>query len=46
VDKLYRPSGFKSDAERVEHLFGLYERMTSLFAQEKPTGKKRAKKSD
>ncbi len=25
VDKVYRPSGFKSDRERVEHLFPLYE---------------------
>ena len=25
VDKLYRPRGFKSDRERVEHLFPLYE---------------------
>jgi len=46
VDKLYSTGGFKSDAERVAHLFGLYERMTSLFAQETPTRKKRAKKSD
>jgi hypothetical protein len=25
VDRLYRPAGFASDRERVEHLFGLYE---------------------
>lgn len=27
VDRLYRPKGFASERERVEHLFGLYERM-------------------
>ncbi len=27
VDKLYRRSGFQSERERVEHLFGLYEKM-------------------
>ena len=25
----YRPSGFASERERVEHLFGLYEKMTA-----------------
>jgi len=46
VDKLYRPSGFASDAERVEHLFGLYERMTSLFSEDKPARKPRRKKAE
>ncbi|MCY4241025.1 MAG: hypothetical protein OXD36_04710 [Rhodobacter sp.] len=27
VDRLYRRAGFASERERVEHLFGLYERM-------------------
>ena len=27
VDKLYRGTAFTSDRERVEHLFGLYERL-------------------
>jgi hypothetical protein len=27
VDKLYRKSAFKSERERAEHLFGLYEKM-------------------
>jgi len=27
VDRLYRRSGFGSERERVEHLFGLYEKM-------------------
>jgi hypothetical protein len=25
VDRLYRPAGFGSDLERVEHLFALFE---------------------
>ena len=29
VDRLYRPKGFASERERVEHLFVLYERMCS-----------------
>jgi hypothetical protein len=29
VDRLYRPSGFASDRERVEHLFTLYEAMAA-----------------
>ena len=36
VDRLYRPSGFASDRERVEHLFALYERMVApVLAQPK-----------
>lgn len=36
VDKLYRPAGFNSDRERVEHLFTLYESMQApLLAQPK-----------
>lgn len=29
VDRLYHRSGFSSDRERVEHLFGLYEKMVA-----------------
>jgi hypothetical protein len=29
VDKLYRPTPFASDRERVEHLFGLYEKLVA-----------------
>lgn len=40
VDRLYRPSGFASDRERVEHLFALYEAMVApLLAA--PAGKAR-----
>lgn len=42
VDKLYRKSGFKSERERVEHLFMLYEKMTAgmLAAEQKPKKRK------
>ena len=37
VDRLYRRSGFTSDRDRVEHLFGLYEKMlVPLTAKAKP----------
>jgi len=29
VDKLYRTGPFGSDRERVEHLFGLYEKLVA-----------------
>ena len=38
VDILYRRSGFTSDRDRVEHLFGLYEKMlVPLTAKASPT---------
>ena len=44
VDRLYRPQGFASDRERVEHLFGLYERMVApLLAA--PAKRKRTPRS-
>lgn len=44
VDRLYRPSGFSSDRERVEHLFGLYERMVApLLAAPKPRRRQKPK---
>ncbi len=40
VDKFYRRTGFKSERERVEHLFALYEKMNApLMARKR--GKKR-----
>ena len=37
VDRLYRRSTFTSDRERVEHLFGLYEKMlVPLTAKGRP----------
>lgn len=35
VDRCYRAAAFDSDRQRVEYLFGLYERLTSLFAPPK-----------
>ncbi len=37
VDRLYRPVGFASERERVEHLFELYEKiMAPLTMKPKP----------
>jgi hypothetical protein len=45
VDKLYRNAPFANDRERVEHLFGLYEKLSSpLTAMPKPAKGKRKKK--
>jgi hypothetical protein len=33
VDKLYRPAPFTGDRDRVEHLFGLYERLIAPLAR-------------
>jgi hypothetical protein len=47
VDKLYRPAGFTSDRERVEHLFTLYEKLTApalaAMAATKPKRRQRLK---
>ena len=32
VDRLYRPRGFHTERERVEHLFGLYEKLRAPLA--------------
>ncbi|MCI0600872.1 MAG: hypothetical protein L0Y60_15385 [Beijerinckiaceae bacterium] len=48
VDKLYRAAPFGSDRERVEHLFGLYEKLTaplSAAAAAKPKAR-RARQRD
>ena len=42
VDRLYRPAGFASDRQRVEHLFALYEAMTAPLLA-KPARKRRAR---
>ena len=41
VDKLYLPSPFTSDRDRVEHLFGLYERLIAPLAAPAPRARKR-----
>ena len=41
VDRLYRRSGFASERERVEHLFGVYEKMRSPLEAEMKGKRKR-----
>ena len=44
VDRCYRPEPFRSDRERVEHLFARYETLTRplLPAPESPRRRRRA----
>lgn len=41
VDRLYKRSGFDSERERIEHLFGLYERIRGPLDAEMKTKAKR-----
>src|SRR6266446_5390955 len=41
VDKLYRAAPFTGDRCRVEHLFGLYERLVAPLAAAAPRPRKR-----
>ena len=42
VDRLYRKAAFKSERDRVEHLFQLYEKMTDpLLAKPANKGRRR-----
>ena len=43
IDGLYRREPFPSDRERVEHLFGLYEKLTATLFTEPPKKKGRKK---
>ena len=43
VDRLYRPRAFRSERERVEHLFGLYERLRAPLAA---VGGRRTRRGD
>ena len=43
VDRLYRPSGFTTERERLEHLFVLYEQMTAPLTA-KPKRKTRSQR--
>ena len=45
VDKLYRKAPFASERERVEHLFGLYEKMVAPLEAAAKSKPKRAKKT-
>ena len=44
VDRLYRRRAFSGDRERVEHLFGLYERMAAPL-DVKAKGKRRRRRA-
>jgi hypothetical protein len=48
VDRLYRRAPFASDRDRVEHLFGLYERLVNPLSgaarQNRRTARKRRRK--
>jgi len=41
VDKLYKKEGFKSDTERVAHLFELNKKLTSLIIDEPKKSKRK-----
>ena len=41
VDRLYKRSGFGSERERVEHLFGLYEKMCQPLMSGRKKGRRR-----
>jgi hypothetical protein len=43
VDAAYGKTSFQSEAERVAFLFGLYEKLTSMFPTEKKAARKRRK---
>ena len=44
VDRLYKRGGFSSDQERVEHLFGLYEKLVAPL-DAKPKKKRKPRKN-
>ena len=44
VDKLYRPNPFTGDRDRVEHLFGLYEKLVAPLAATAPKPRRRPSK--
>ena len=45
VEKSYRPEPFRSDRERVEHLFRLYEQLTAPLLPATPARKRRGRKT-
>ena len=44
MDKLYRPNPFTGDRDRVEHLFGLYEKLVAPLAATAPKPRRRRSK--
>lgn len=45
VDLCYRKERFETDRQRLEHLFGLYEKLTAPLIQTTPTKKPRKKRA-
>ena len=45
VDRLYRPNSFAGDRDRVEHLFGLYEKIVAPLAATAPRPRRRRSKT-
>lgn len=45
VDRLYRRAPFESDRDRVEHLFGLYEKLVNPMSDAERQNKRTARKS-
>lgn len=41
VDRLYRPAAFQGDRDRVEYLFGLYEKLIAPLTAIQKTGKRK-----
>jgi hypothetical protein len=44
IDKLYRPNPFTGDRDRVEHLFGLYEKLVAPLSATAPKPRRRRSK--
>ncbi len=45
VDRLYRRAPFESDRDRVEHLFGLYEKLVNPLSDAAKQNKRVARKA-
>ncbi len=46
VDRAYRPAPFETERARVEHLFGLYQTLTTLFPEKPRKTRKKSQISD
>ncbi|MFN6936012.1 MAG: type IIL restriction-modification enzyme MmeI [Tsuneonella sp.] len=45
VDRLYRRAPFESDRDRVEHLFGLYEKLVNPLSDAERRNKRTARRT-
>ena len=45
MDRLYRRAPFDSDRDRVEHLFGLYERLVNPLSGAEKVNKRTARRA-